>query len=151
MSATTPNGPEPMLSIPLDTVCFIIGKLREYDSLEILDDEPKDEPASPLECEDVDVLRDRENEYAYEPVLQELVSFIGDLPEDQQVDLVALMWLGRDSYSHADWSTVREEAAQAHNARTAHYLLGSPMAADFLEEGLATLGFSCESDATENP
>jgi hypothetical protein len=40
--------------------------------------------------------------------------------------------------------TVRDEAAQAHNERTADYLLGTPLVGDFLEEGLSMLGYSCE-------
>ena len=39
---------------------------------------------------------------------------------------------------------MREEAARAHNQRTAEYLLGMPLVADFLEEGLSMLGYSCE-------
>ena len=41
--------------------------------------------------------------------------------------------------------TVREEAARAHNERTADYLLGTPLLGDFLEGGLSLLGRSCEA------
>lgn len=136
------NTPEPTLSIPVDTVCFIIEKLREYDSTDMLA-EPAEDPA-PLDSQDVDALRERENEYEDAAVLQELRTAIDDLPEDQQIDLVALTWLGRDNCSASDWPAIRQEAAEAHNARTADYLLGMSMASDFLEEGLSTLGFSDE-------
>jgi hypothetical protein len=63
---------------------------------------------------------------------------------DEQVDLVALAWIGRDDYTAADWASVREEAAAAHNKRTASYLLGMPQLGDFLEEGLSLLGYSIE-------
>ena len=66
------------------------------------------------------------------------------MSEDEQIDLVALAWLGRDDYSAADWPEVRQEAASAHNRRTAQYLLGMPLLGDFLEEGLSMLGYSCE-------
>jgi hypothetical protein len=36
-----------------------------------------------------------------------------------------------------------EEAARAHNARTVEYLIGTPLVADFLEEALSKLGYSC--------
>jgi hypothetical protein len=52
--------------------------------------------------------------------------------------------LGRDDYTVSDWPAVREEAARAHNDRTALYLLGTPLLGDFLEEGLSMLGYSCE-------
>ena len=48
-----------------------------------------------------------------------------------------------------DWAEVRDEAARAHNERTASYLLGMPMLGDFLEEGHSTLGYSCEDFETE--
>lgn len=83
-------------------------------------------------------------EHEDDPVVEELTSLIDALSEDEHIDLVGLTWLGRDDYSAADWPTVREEAARAHNARTASYLLGIPELGDFLEEGLSMLGYSCE-------
>jgi Protein of unknown function (DUF3775) len=77
-------------------------------------------------------------------VVEELTSFINSLSEDEQINLVALTWLGRDDYSAAEWPAVRAEAATAHNRRTAEYLLGTPLLADFLEEGLSVLGRSCK-------
>ena len=70
--------------------------------------------------------------------------FINSLSEDEQIDLVTLVWLGRDDYAASDWATVREEATRAHNKNTASYLLGTPLLGDFLEEGLSMLGYSCE-------
>ena len=77
-------------------------------------------------------------------MLEELTSFIDSLSEDEQIDLVALAWLGRDDYVASDWPAVREDAAAAHNDRTAEYLIGIPLLGDFLEEGLSMLGYSCE-------
>jgi hypothetical protein len=62
-------------------------------------------------------------------VLIELASFIHDL-NDEQVDLVALAWLGRGDGDVGDWHELRAEAARAHNKRTDVYLLGKPMLAD---------------------
>ncbi len=88
----------------------------------------------------VEVLEEHEDD----PVVEELTSLINSLSEDEQIDLVALAWLGRDDYSASDWTTVREEAARAHNQRTADYLLGMPLVGDYLEEGLSMLGYFCE-------
>lgn len=144
------NASETVLSIPVDTVHFIVDKLREYDSRDMLAG-PAEDPL-PLESEDVDVLRERENEYRNATVLQELHAVIDDFPEDQQVARVALAWLGRDNCSVTDWRSIRDEAAEARNARTADYLLGMSMAGDFLEEGLSTLGFPGEhADAEPSP
>ena len=44
----------------------------------------------------------------------------------------------------AEWKDAIAEARRAHNKRTAEYLLGLPMLGDYLEEGLAAFGESCE-------
>jgi len=49
-----------------------------------------------------------------DPVVEELTSFISSLSEDEQIDLVALAWLGRDDNTIEDWPALREEAARAH-------------------------------------
>ncbi len=129
---------EPALTISPEKVCFIIIKAKEFDAK---DEVTEPDPGSnPSDDKDAAVLEDHEDD----PVVEELTSFINCLSEDEQIDLVALTWLGRDDYSASDWSTVREEAARAHNERTANYLLGTPLVGDFLEEGLSMLGYSCE-------
>ena len=66
------------------------------------------------------------------------------LNEDEQVDLVALTWLGRGDGGLDDWEDLRAEAARAHNRRTAEYLSGIPLLSDYLEEALAQFGHSSE-------
>jgi hypothetical protein len=88
-------------------------------------------------------VRASEPPYLSSCVVEELTSFIDSLSEDEQIDLVALMWLGRDDYSAVDWGEVRGEADRAHNEHTAGYQLGTPLLGDFLEEGLSVLGYSC--------
>ncbi len=128
---------EVTLSISPEKACFIIVKAREFD---VKDDVTEPDPGSnPSDDKDVAVLEDHEDD----PVVEELTSFIDALSEDEQIDLVALVWLGRDDYTAKDWQAVREEAARAHNNRTAAYLLGIPLLGDFLEEGLSMLGYSC--------
>lgn len=127
-----------LLTISPEKVCFLIVKAREFDAKDIVT-EP-DAASNPSDDRDVSVLEDHAND----PVVQEIVSLIDALSEDEQIDLVALTWLGREDYTAQDWAEVREEAARAHNARTAAYLLGIPQLGDFLEEGLSMLGYSCE-------
>ena len=126
------------LTVSTEKVCFIIVKAREFDAKDIVT-EP-DPASNPTDDGDVSVLED----HADDPVLQELTSFIDVLSEDEQIDLVALTWLGRDDYEASDWATVRDEAARSHNRRTSTYLLGMPLLSDFLEEGLSMLGRSCD-------
>ncbi|MGD9879730.1 MAG: DUF3775 domain-containing protein [Reyranella sp.] len=130
--------PPPALTISPEKVCFIIVKAREFDAKD-----PATEPdpgSNPSDDKGVAVLE----EHADDPVEEELTSSIEALSQDEQIDLVALAWLGRDGTGPGDWPEMRREAARAHNDRTAGYLLGMPMLADFVEEGLSMLGHSCE-------
>jgi Protein of unknown function (DUF3775) len=129
---------ESPLTISPEKVCFIIMKAREFDAKdEVTEPDPGSNPA---DDKDIAVLEEHQDD----PVIEELTSLINSLSEDEQIDLVTLAWLGRDDYSAADWTSVRQEAARAHNQRTADYLLGMPLVGDFLEEGLSMLGYSCE-------
>lgn len=129
---------ESPLTISPEKACFVIIKIREFDAKE--EDADPDAGSNPSDDNEADVLEEHEDD----PVVEELTSFINFLSEDEQIDLVALAWLGRGDYTAADWSAVREEAASAHNKRTAEYLLGTPLVGDFIEEGLSMLGYSCE-------
>jgi hypothetical protein len=87
-------------------------------------------------------------DHADDPVVAELRAAIFALNVDEQVDLVALAWLGRGDGGIDEWDDLRAEAADAHNARTASYLLGMPLLSDYLEEGLSELGISYEEGST---
>jgi len=128
----------PAFTISPEKVCFIIIKAKEFGAKdEVTDPDPASNPA---DDRDMAVLED----HGDDPVVEELTTLISSLSEDEQIDLVALAWLGREDYTTSDWPAVREEAARAHNKRTAEYLLGMPLLGDFLEEGLSMLDFSCE-------
>jgi len=126
------------LQIWPEKVCYIIIKAREFDVKDLVT-EP-DPGSNPTDDKMIAVLEN----HADDPVIRELTACIASLSEDEQIDLVALAWLGRGDYTADDWASVREEAARAHNERTARYLLGMPLLSDYLEEGLNLLGFSCE-------
>ena len=129
---------KPSLCISPEKVCFFILKAREFDVKDVVTD--PDSGSNPSDDAMISVLEDHPDD----PTQQELRSFIDALTEDEQVDLVALTWLGRGDASLAEWDDLREEAARLHNNRTAAYLLAKPMLADHLEEGLSQLGCSCE-------
>ncbi len=79
-----------------------------------------DPGSNPSDDKDAAILEDHEDDL----VVEEITSLIDSLSEHEQIDLVALAWLGRDDYTASDWPAVREEEARAHNNRTAEYLLG---------------------------
>src|SRR6516165_8407650 len=99
------------LTISPEKICFIIIKAREFDAKDQVT-EP-DPGSNPSDDGNTAILEDHDDD----PVVEELTSFVNSLSEDEQIDLVALTWLGRDDYSVNDWATVRAEAASAHNNR----------------------------------
>jgi hypothetical protein len=130
---------DPDLSIATDKVCFIAIKAREFDVKDLVT-EP-DPGSNPTDDGMIAVLEDHPDD----PVVRELTDFIGGLSEDERADLVALAWLGRGDGTIEDWGELRAQAASEHSRRTAHYLLGLPLLADYLEEGLSEFGESCGS------
>jgi hypothetical protein len=128
----------PELAISHDKLCFIIAKAREFDVKNVVTD-PGDS-SNATDDAMLSVLEDHRDD----PVVQEIRSVIFAMSEDEQIDLVALAWLGRGDGTINDWDELRAEAARAHNKRTASYLLGIPLLADYLEEGMSQFGMSCE-------
>lgn len=132
-----------MLTIDPDKVCAIIVKARVFDA-----DLPHegDDHGSDLAHGEVDELEEHiepEDEEHDDNTEDELRALIDDLNDDEQIELVALAWIGRGSYSIEEWAEARAEARRAHNKRTAKYLLGMPLLSDYLDEGLAAFGVSC--------
>jgi hypothetical protein len=128
----------PTLSISPEKAFFIVAKARQFDVKDGVTD-----PGSGSNASDDgmrSVLEDRKDD----PVRAELVSYIHDLNEDEQIDLVALTWLGRGDGGIENWDELRAEASRAHNKRTARYLLGTPLLAEHLEEALSMFGHSAE-------
>ena len=126
-----------MLNINPDLVCQIIDKARQFHAKEeVVIPEP---PNSPADESIMQVLQDHGDDLSY----QELSLAIKDLEPDQQQELVALMWLGREDYDIEEWETALQDAADSWTERTAEYLLATPLVADYLIEGLSLLGYSC--------
>jgi hypothetical protein len=128
----------PELSIAPEKLGFIIAKAREFDV--------KDVATNPGDASNAtdDAMLSVLEDHPDDPVVQELSSFIKALTEDEQIDLVTLVWLGRGDGAVSDWNELRAEATRAHNQRTASYLLGMPLLANHLEDALSELGVSWE-------
>jgi hypothetical protein len=130
----------PELSISDEKLCFIINKAREFDVKDSVTD-PGD-GSNPTDDGMIAVLEDHKDD----PVVQELVAQINSMSVDEQVDLVALTWLGRGDGDLDEWSELRAEAARVHNNRTAAYLLGIPLLADYLSEAIDEFGIECDEE-----
>lgn len=127
-----------MLNLPLDTLGFIIAKAREFDAETAPVDE--DSGSNPSDDAERDILEDTEDN----PTRVELVDAIDSLSNLQKVELLALMWLGRGDFAKEDWRDALAEAERAHDEKTTDYLVGTPLLADYLEEGLVQLGYTIE-------
>jgi len=127
-----------MLAISPETVCYLIVKAREFD-VKVAPAEP-DPGSNPADDRDVGILED----YADDPTFQELTGALDSLNSDQLLDLVVLTWIGRGTYGKDQWDEARDQAGEIPAKDAPRYLLGTPQLGDYLEEGLAELGFSCQ-------
>jgi hypothetical protein len=127
-----------MLEIAPEKVAHVIVKAREYDSkVAAWDDTPssgdaEDDPSSILE------------DFPDDPTRAELAAFINRLNVDEQVHLVALAWIGRGTFTADEFDEAVQTARDEGVNSTSSYLLGMPLLADYLEEGLEKLSISVE-------
>jgi len=119
-----------MLGINPEKVRQVIIEARMFDAKE--EDCDPDSGSNASDDRMADVLEDTGDDAIY----QELMEFIRSLDEEEQVNLVALAWIGRGTYAVNEWKDALAEARHAHNKRTAEYLTTLPMLGDYLEEGL---------------
>lgn len=111
-----------MLQIALDKIAHVIIRARDYDS--------------------------GVNAWAHQGSRRqhgtrtELHDFIDGLNEDEQASLVALMWIGRESFEAEELAEAMTTARAERSSPTADYLMGEPRLADLLEAGLDALGIS---------
>jgi hypothetical protein len=130
---------------PLDTLCRIILRAREYeaqtptdyDGNEAADNVDDDEEGT------LSVLDDAIND----SVEEELQAAFEDLGEDQLAEVVAFCWVGQGTYEAADWDEAMEEAsdlAKDGGQAAIDELMDMPMLASVLEAGLAAFELSCD-------
>lgn len=125
------------LNISGDKICFIITKAREFDAkVEPVEPDPGSNPADSGEREVIE-------DYADDATAAELREAIEDLNEDELIDLIALVWLGRGDFSASEWEEARRLASERHRRHSANYLMGIPELGDFIEEGFTQLGHDC--------
>ena len=126
------------LEIAPEKVAHVIIKAREYDvKVGAWDDTPangdaEEDPSAILE------------DYTNDPTRAELAGFIDRMNYDEQANLVALMWLGRGTYEKEEFEEAVETARSERANATSNNLLGIPLLADYLEEGLEKLGYSVD-------
>jgi hypothetical protein len=132
----------PELAISVEKVAFLIEKTREYDVKEGASD--PDSGSNGADDNMIDVLEDDGSD----PVAREITGFINAMTEDEQIDLVALMRLGRGDGTIEEWDELRREAADGRDTPTASTLLGEPLVSDYLAEGLDEFGLTWDDERT---
>jgi hypothetical protein len=121
-----------------EKVGHVIVKAREYGAKvgawnDTTDEgDAEEDPAAILE------------DFADDPTSEELAGFIAALNDDEQAALVALAWVGRGTYEPEEFAEAMDTARSERANATSKYLLGMPLLADYLEEGLEMLGHSPE-------
>jgi hypothetical protein len=133
------DGDEPAeLNIGLDKVQDIVVKARAFD-LEDFPDEP--DPGDEAETtEDPEALLDEGDD----PTEAELRELIDDLNDDEVVDLIALVWIGRGDFGIEELGEARELARERHQGTSSKYLMGIPTLAEYIVEGVAAAGYDLE-------
>ncbi len=131
------------IAIAPDKVFFVIAKSREFDAQIDVGEEATEANAVD---EEVDELV---QDYGEDPTYDEVSEFIGALNEEEQINLVALTWLGRGDFTVEEWDQALTEARNARSDHTASYLLGIPLLSDYLEEALTQHGYALEDMEAE--
>ena len=129
---------------PLDTLCRIILRAREYEA-QTPTDYDGGEAAENVDDADegtLSVLDDTINE----SVEEELKAILDDLAEDQLAEVLAFCWVGQGTYEAADWDEAMEEAMAASKDGDGPIdeLLDMPMLASVLGAGMAAFELSCD-------
>lgn len=123
-----------MLNISPSKVAWIIIRAREIDAKTGRWDMPSDDAGADT------ILESRPSDATE----KELRSYIADLNRDEQASLVAVMWIGRDTFTADDLAQAIETAKSEASAPTEAYLLGIPLLSDYLTSGLEALGYDAE-------
>ena len=129
---------------PLDTLCRIILRAREYEAQTPSDYDPGEDPENVDDESEgtLSVLEDEMNT----SVEEELTAAFEDLGEDQLAEIIAFCWVGQGTYDASDWDEAIEEAGSLVAEGTSgavEELLEMPMLASVLESGLAAFELSC--------
>lgn len=130
---------EVILNISSETICFIIGKSREFQAKEgvTFPEKIKD---SENEYDTFQILADHKDDLTF----QEVASVINDLEPDQKIELLALLYLGRGDFEIDEWSKAKKMAKERLVANNLmDYLFSKPFLSDYLENSLNLLGYSC--------
>ena len=128
----------PPLTITPDSVFSIVLKARQFDAK--VEETDPDSGSNPTDDSSVDALEFGSGD----DTLHELSSAISDLNDDEQRDLIALIWLGRGDFTLGEWNEARTAAIDIGRERAPRYVAGIPLVSDYLEDGLSQFNQTVE-------
>lgn len=123
-----------MLNLSTDIICTIILKAKQF-----LSKEAVSFPELTNEMDAMQPLADHQDDLNY----QEVITNINDLEPQQQMTLVALMYIGRGDYTKDEWQEAFDTARENWTLQTGEYLLSRPTMPDDIEQGLNELEIYC--------
>lgn len=121
------------MDIAVDKVTDFIDRVRAFDGREAETD--PDAGSNGVDDGMTDVLMEGPDDATE----QELLSFVAGLNVDEQANLVALVWIGREDFEPEEWDGALRAAHARKEGSTGAYLLGIPNVGDLIEEGLAAM------------
>ena len=125
---------------PLDTLCRIVLRAREYEA-QVPTDFEGNEAAENVDDEGGEILSALDDTIN-SSVEEEIRAALDDLGEDQLAEVLAFCWVGQGTYDASDWDEALEEAGEEKGA--IDELIDMPMMASVLEAGMAAFGLSCD-------
>jgi hypothetical protein len=124
------------LDLSSETLAYIVVKARTFDAQTPPAD--SNEASNAADDRGVAILESMRDD----ATAAELSAAIVRLSQEQQVSLVALVWIGRGDFEASEWEEARTLARQRHQTSTVRYLMGMPLLGDYIEEGAAALGLN---------
>jgi hypothetical protein len=124
----------PGLTISTDSAFAIVEKARQY-AVKVPQTDP-DSGSNPTDDTSIDALEFG----AGDDTRRELIGAIDDLNDDEQIDLVALVLLGRGDFAMNEWADARDAAAEVDRAHIGEFIATIPLVSDYLEDGLSQFG-----------
>lgn len=133
-----------MLPIHQEKINFIISVAREYHegSQAMVNEELAEGHNSDTYTEHslAEIVNNyKAEDHAQDSAYNELKGAIDTLNEEEQYNLIALMWIGRGTYSADEFEIAVQDARTTNNKYTTGYLIEMPLLPDYLEEGLTQL------------
>jgi hypothetical protein len=128
---------------PLETLCRIILRAREYEAQTASDYDRGEDPDN-VDDEQEGTLSVLEDDISVE---EEIRAVLEDLGEDQLAEVIAFCWLGQGTYEAADWDEAMQEAQDLVGESTDEAIdevMEQPMLASVLESGLSAFDLSCD-------